>query len=164
MMLTIKSARAPRWDTDDHTCLTLMVIFKEYAGNVGEIPFTASANDATEHGRALFARALAGEFGAIRAYAPPIVTGAQLHEQWKAQREAAVATIVVHTSQGRAFDGDEVSQGRMARAVIALMDQPPGTTVRWVLADNSAAMVGVAELKEALTLAGLRQTELWVKP
>lgn len=162
MMLTIQSARAPRWDNADHTCLTLMVAFNELAD--GEMPFTACADDATEHGRDLFARALAGEFGPVRAFAPPVVTGAQLHELWKAQREAAVAAITVTTSQGRTFDGDELSQGRLARAIVALMDQPPGTTVRWVLADNSAAMVGVDELKEALTLAGLRQTELWVKP
>ena len=70
----------------------------------------------------------------------------------------------MQTASGRTFDGDEISQGRMARAILGLMDQPPGTTVRWVLADNKIGMVGVDDLKEALTMAGLRQTELWVKP
>lgn len=162
-MLTIKSARAPRWDRADHTCLTLQVIFEEYADS-GEMPFTACADDPAAHGRELFERALTGEFGAIRAYTAPIVTGAQLHEQWKMQREAAVATIVVRTTSGKAFDGDELSQGRMARAIVALQAHPADATVRWVMADNSAAMVGIVELQEALSLASQRQSELWVKP
>jgi hypothetical protein len=35
--------------------------------------------------------------------------------------------------------------------------------VQWVLTDNTVLDVGIEELQEALTLAGLRQTELWVQ-
>jgi hypothetical protein len=37
----------------------------------GEIPFTASPHDVEEHGRYLFARAMAGEFGPVAEYVPP---------------------------------------------------------------------------------------------
>ena len=36
--------------------------------------------------------------------------------------------------------------------------------ILWVLADNTPAMVGKTELKEALRLAGQAQTAVWVKP
>jgi septal ring factor EnvC (AmiA/AmiB activator) len=79
----------------------------------------------------------------------------------KARRAEAVESIVVTTSAGHVFDGDETSQGRMARAIIAL--QATGTpSVRWVLADNTAIDAPVAELVEALALAGAAQAKLWV--
>lgn len=82
-------------------------------------------------------------------------------EHAKASREAAVAGIVVTTAAGNAFDGDEVSQGRMARAIIAL--QATGTaTVPWVLANNTAILATAAELTEALALAGAAQAAIWV--
>ena len=83
--------------------------------------------------------------------------------QFKLDRVAAVAAITVTTMSGRVFDGDEASQGRMARAIIGLQSQPEGSTVQWVLHDNTVAEVGAEELQEALSLAGLRQTELWVQ-
>lgn len=39
----------------------------------GWIPFTASPEDSEEHGRALYALAIAGEFGEIVPYVPPPV-------------------------------------------------------------------------------------------
>ncbi len=84
-------------------------------------------------------------------------------EAAKAERETAVAAIVVTTAAGNQFDGDEVSQGRMARAIIAL--QATGTSsVTWVLHDNSVIQATVAELTEALALAGAAQAAIWVIP
>lgn len=81
---------------------------------------------------------------------------------FKQQRAAAVAAIKVTTSAGHVFDGDEISQGRMARAILGLQSQDSSATVLWVLSDNSVVQVGEEELTEALTLSGLRQAELWV--
>lgn len=83
---------------------------------------------------------------------------------FKQQRAAAVAAIKVTTSAGHVFDGDEISQGRMARAILGLQSQDSSATVLWVLSDNSVVQVGEEELTEALTLSGLRQAELWVQP
>lgn len=80
---------------------------------------------------------------------------------FKIERDALVAGIRVTTSNGRQFDGDELSQSRIARAIAGLQAQPDTLTVRWVLSDNSVADVDVIELQEALSLAILRQAELW---
>lgn len=84
-------------------------------------------------------------------------------EKFKEERMAAVASITVTTASGKVFDGDEISQGRMARSILGLQGRPAGSTVKWVLHDNSVVDVGLDELQEALALAGHRQTELWVQ-
>lgn len=79
---------------------------------------------------------------------------------FKASRSEAVKAIQVTTSAGNTFDGDETSQARMARAIIAL---PVGGTVNWVLANNAIIAANTDELREALALAGAEQARLWVK-
>lgn len=80
---------------------------------------------------------------------------------FKTQRELNVAAIKVTTSTGKTFDGDEISQTRMARAIIGL--QAAGIpSLIWVLADNTSAEVTVAEFVEAMILAGQAQASLWV--
>lgn len=82
----------------------------------------------------------------------------QARAQFKAQRTEAVRNIKVTTTAGNAFDGDEQSQTRMARALIGMQD---GETIPWTLADNSAVEASKAELAEALRLAGEQQSALW---
>ncbi|MTZ15113.1 DUF4376 domain-containing protein [Pseudomonas sp. JL972] len=83
-------------------------------------------------------------------------------DAWKARRAEAVRAIKVTTTGGRVFDGDEASQGRMARAILGLQEAGEGATVTWVLADNTPVAVTAAELAEALKLAGAEQARLWV--
>lgn len=83
--------------------------------------------------------------------------------QAKAARAAAVQAITVTTATGKEFDGDETSQGRMARAIIG-MQAAAAESITWVLADNTPATVTLAELTEALVLAGQQQAALWVLP
>ena len=78
----------------------------------------------------------------------------------KAEREDYVKRIVVEVD-GMMFDGDEVSQDRMARSIIAL---DLGEKVQWVLADNTIKMVSRAQLREALRKAGTAQTAIWSDP
>ena len=77
---------------------------------------------------------------------------------WKSERAAAVSQIIVEVD-GLVFDGDELSQTRMARAVAAAdsLEQ----RVAWTLADNTVAFVTATQLKKALYLAGVRQTAIW---
>lgn len=83
-------------------------------------------------------------------------------EAVKAQRDAATSGILVTTKTGNIFNGDEISQNRLIRAIMAL--QLTGTlTTHWVLANNVAVEVGVPELAEALALSGAAQTALWTK-
>ena len=97
----------------------------------------------------------------VNAPAPdePALTRAQL----KIKRAEAVANIKVTTAAGNTFDGDEESQGRMARAIIAL-STGLAPSVNWVLADNSTIEATAAELTEALVLAGMAQAAIWVIP
>jgi hypothetical protein len=82
-------------------------------------------------------------------------------DELKAERDAAVAAIKVTVSTGKTFDGDEVSQTRMSRAIVG-MQAANAQTITWVLSDNVPAEVTIAELSEALVLAGQAQAAIWV--
>ena len=84
--------------------------------------------------------------------------GAHAYEQAKQQRQTNVNNITV-TVDTMVFDGDEISQTRMARAVAS---SSVGETTQWKLADNSVATVTHEQLKQALRLAGEAQTTLWM--
>ena len=85
----------------------------------------------------------------------------QARATFKTQRTENVKRIKVTTAAGNCFDGDEVAQTRMARAMLGL---DPGDLIGWVLADDSQVQVDSSELKEALKLAGAAQSALWVQP
>ena len=87
----------------------------------------------------------------------------RLRDEFKAQRQAAVDAIKVTVNTGKVFDGDELSQTRMARAIVG-MQAAGAPTIRWVLADNTPTEVTLAEITEALVLAGEEQARLWVMP
>lgn len=84
----------------------------------------------------------------------------------KATRATKVDALTV-TVDGMVFDADETSQNRMSRVVAgaqALGIDLNTTTQIWVLADNTVATPTVAQLAQALKLAGQKQSELWVLP
>lgn len=84
-----------------------------------------------------------------------------VREAAKAHRQKQVESIKVTTASGKTFDGDETSQNRMSRAIQALqITSTP--SVNWILADNTVIAATVAELSEALALAGAEQARLWV--
>lgn len=90
---------------------------------------------------------------------------AELQEA-KSERATAVERLTV-TVNGKVFDADETSQNRMSRVVAgaqALGVDLETTTQIWVLADNTIAQPTVAELAQALKLAGEAQTALWTVP
>lgn len=82
-------------------------------------------------------------------------------EAEKTIRELKVRNLKVTTKSGRVFDGDEVSQGRMSRAILTLQFTNTPSTL-WVLADNTPVQVTIVELSEALALAGAAQSAVWV--
>jgi hypothetical protein len=62
------TAHSPIWANAEHSRIELVA---QFAWIAGEVPFTASQSDCEAHGRDLFTRAAAGEFGAIGAYVAP---------------------------------------------------------------------------------------------
>lgn len=79
---TLVYGREPVWVTEDRTALNLIVSFAELNG---EMLFTATSYDDLPHGRDIFARACAGEFGEVAAYVPP--TTEQLSATLRYQRD-----------------------------------------------------------------------------
>lgn len=79
----------------------------------------------------------------------------------KLVREEAVENITVTTTTGKTFNGDETAQTRMARTILGMQATGQETLV-WVLADNTATQATLAELTEALCLAGQAQADIWV--
>lgn len=86
---------------------------------------------------------------------------ADLINEKKAIRGIDVSKILVTTSFGNTFDGNEDAQNRMARALVGMEEYD---SIHWVLSDNSIVNVTKAELREALRVAGQRQAELWIIP
>lgn len=117
----------------------------QYAAAVGAIDATGAAIGDTWDG--------------VVFTSPPVAPPTR--DQLKAARTAAVVAITVTTAAGNTFDGDETSQTRMARAIIAL-STGLAPSVGWVLADNSVIQATAAELTEALVLAGQAQAAIWV--
>lgn len=79
----------------------------------------------------------------------------------KAARATAVDAITVTTQSGKVFDGNEDAQRRMTSAVTAMDDTD---AIPWVLHDNTVAVVGKTELREALRLSGAAMAAIWVAP
>ena len=81
----------------------------------------------------------------------------------KRERFEQVAAITVETCMGNVFQGDEISQSRMVRVLVARDEDRPDGTVDWILADNTVANITLAELEEALRLSVDAQTEIWTQ-
>jgi hypothetical protein len=95
-------------------------------------------------------------------FALPTVPAPPTRDQLKQARQAAVDAITV-TVNGMVFDGDETSQGRMARA-LRVADITGQTSCTWVLHDNTAVEVTRDDLAQALALAMEAQGAIWVIP
>ena len=78
----------------------------------------------------------------------------------KVKRQAMVDAITVTTQAGHTFQGDETSINRMNAAITVM--KATGSTVPWVLADNTVITVDVSELTEALALSGAAVAAVWV--
>lgn len=83
--MQLEYAKNPVWANAEHTMIDLTVRFAEIPE---DLPFTASPNDVEAHGRAIFAAAVAGEYGPVAEYLPPPApTSEQLAEQARALRD-----------------------------------------------------------------------------
>lgn len=81
----------------------------------------------------------------------------------KAQRQASVDSLKVTTSSNKEFDGDELSQDRMNKA-IKTAEITGLTQCEWVLANNKPTIVTLDELKEAFAKAFQAMGAVWSAP
>ena len=98
----------------------------------------------------------------VSAEPDPEPTPEQILAQAKRERAEKVNRIKVDVD-GMTFDGDEVSQSRMARALTAALTAGQSSTT-WVLADNTVATVTKEQLAEALTKSMLEMSKVWTDP
>ena len=70
-----------------------------------------------------------------------------------------VEKSTITLSNGVVLSANEKAQERMARAVLALPDDT--TTIKWVAADGTVAMLTKPDLQEALLLAGTETSSIW---
>jgi hypothetical protein len=68
-MLTIEYARDPFYSSEDGQTIDLKVKFYEFAEEMG---FGATPHDPMPYGVELYNRAVAGDFGPIAPYVPPL--------------------------------------------------------------------------------------------
>lgn len=87
-MSTLTNPTNLQWANAGRTVITMMVTHNTY----GDIPFSASPDDTEAHGRELFERAAAGEFGEIAEFVAPVKTWA-VH-QADAKSELAKSDLV----------------------------------------------------------------------
>jgi hypothetical protein len=101
MMSKIISAKNPVYASADGTLIDLIVTFD----GIGEVPFTASGSDMEAHGRSLFVRASAGEFGSIGIFvAPPEPSPATILAQTTQKYEVAAQTMLDELAQSWGYD------------------------------------------------------------
>ena len=87
---------------------------------------------------------------------PPLTTE-QIYTNWKSERQNKIDNLeVVHNDI--VYQGDELSQTRIARA-ISVMDDIE--TTQWVAKDNSIQTLNKADLSAILKEAGIKQTLIW---
>ena len=78
MNAVLTSVSNPRWGDAEHTFALCEITTSQFGDEA--LPFTASPNDVEAHGRKIFADIVAGKYGPIAEYTPPVqpeVTGAQ---------------------------------------------------------------------------------------
>tara|TARA_A100001515_G_scaffold127785_1_gene113654 strand:- start:127 stop:384 length:258 start_codon:yes stop_codon:yes gene_type:complete len=73
---TLIDAKNPRWMDKEKTCIVLECKFSHYAElgmteNNGYYEFGASPDDVEEHGRQIFEKAKAGDYGTVGDYVAP---------------------------------------------------------------------------------------------
>ena len=70
----------------------------------------------------------------------------------KLEKYYAIDNVIVTTTVGNKFNGEDKSQGRMSSAILAA-EVLGKTEERWKMADGTIKLIGIDELKEALALS-----------
>tara|TARA_R110002126_G_scaffold286351_1_gene437999 strand:- start:621 stop:1031 length:411 start_codon:yes stop_codon:yes gene_type:complete len=120
----------PKWTSAEHTTIDCEVTFDE----IGTVPFTATPNDTEEHGRDIYVKAIAGEFGVIAEWTPP--TTEQLASNARGQRDALLAeldSIVGNPLRWASFSSEQQTSWANYRQALLDVPQQAGfpNTINW---------------------------------
>lgn len=72
MQTELTSVHSPVWADAEHTIINCFITTSQFGDE--QLPFTANPNDVEAHGRQIFADIIAGKYGAIAEYTPPVKT------------------------------------------------------------------------------------------
>lgn len=70
MQSNLTSVSNPVWANEQHTCIDCVITTSQFGDE--KLPFTADQNDVEPHGRAIFDALVAGKYGIIAEYVPPV--------------------------------------------------------------------------------------------
>ncbi len=134
------TAHSPVWANSAQTLITLTASFPWLSE---EVPFAASPDDSEAHGRDLYARALAGEFGTIGAYVPT---------------PAVVPTVVTMRQARLAL----LQSGLLSTVNAAVAGADEATKIAWEFSSEvQRSNPLVATLTAALSLTGEQLDDLF---
>ena len=136
------SATSPQWANAGQTTINLTVDFE----GVGVVPFSASASDTEAHGRALFASAVAGDFGPIAAYVEPpatIPTVVTMRQARLAMLDAGILTSVSDALSAMTGPAGEAARIEWEYAAELKRDHPLVASLSAALGLTSAQLDGL---------------------
>lgn len=136
----------------ENSSINLLVTFE----GIGEIPFTASQDDSSTHGRELYARAIAGEFGPVAPYVAPCKPLDTVITEAESQIDAAASVARSRfVSSGVGQDGTYVVKAQQAQAWAAA-GYPADAVPPYVTAE-AAAVGGTPRARADLIIATAQQ-------
>lgn len=95
--MNYSTVTSPTWANAENTIIDAVVNFDA----LGEIPFSASPNDNEQHGREIFERCAAGEFGLVAPYVAPVPA----QDRLIAIFTAAIQARLDNFAKQRGYDG-----------------------------------------------------------
>lgn len=104
----------------------------------------------------------AARVGAVALTTPEsdAITAAKARVVAKKARESQISVLTVTTTSGKVFDANEQALTRLTNAYTIGVANNIATT-SWTLSNNTRVTVTLAEITEAMTLAGLAQNTIW---
>ena len=114
-MIELEYAKSPKFNNAEGNQIDLIAKFSHINE---EVPFLATSYDVAEHGRDIFARALAGEFGEIAPYEPPPI------EYYESEVRAQRDYLLAQTDWTQAVDVPQAIKDKWAPYRQALRDVP----------------------------------------
>ena len=158
--MKIVQAKNPHYTDRSGRCIHLDVLFD---GFDEWLPFAASPDDSELHGRELYLRAKAGEFGEVGAFA---VSLDQVKTEKKQRLKNAFTTALKNahclSSAGFEIDADETAS-RNIDNLLAVLAATGNVSTPFRAYDNTFHTVTMDDLKRMLTDIALHRQRLYVR-
>lgn len=122
--MQLKYAKDPTWANRSNAKINLTVRFEEIDE---DLPFTADPNDPAKHGRDIYARAVAGEFGQVSPFTATAPTNDDVSQATKAERNSRLAA----TDWTQSADVPQTTKDKWAIYRQALRDVPQQEGFPW---------------------------------